>query len=358
MTVNGTLTWRSTFQPDGRRGDLDGMRAAFFDLRARLALASIQECEHMNRDAHVAAVGDELLALLGRRSEANFAVFDDPVFAIWMRYLHRAAANGEASEVRHHAASLCSVLERVEQRLTGRAPTYVPGTRIPVQQDDLDPYIKAATPPTYDFTANGKTHNGAPHGHAVRLQADLLGTALRAIGDAWPELASQVLEHVRVIGYLPDASFRSCSAARYSGVVYFGNMDESILDIEESIVHETGHQVLYRLAEVTPLTKPGTPQDPTFELPWSGSKRDFFGYLHAFYIYLLLVKYFHRRARAGGHEAEEARRRAQLILLGCILARGTLEGHPYLAEQGQLVMEGLCRDMDDLRDAMGIPVRN
>lgn len=86
------------------------------------------------------------------------------------------------------------------------------------------------------------------------MQAGLLGSALKNIETAWPELHAQIEECVRIFGYLPDAAFRSCSAARYSGIVYLGNMDESLLDLEESIVHETGHQVLYQLGEMTRLT--------------------------------------------------------------------------------------------------------
>src|SRR5262249_42633793 len=136
----------------------------------------------------------------------------------------------------------------------------------------------------------------ANEGHPVALQAELLGIAINSIGEAWPAMRDHVLDHVKIIGYLPDATFRTCSASRYSGGGYFGNMDECLLDIEEGLVHETGHQVLYRLHDVTPITKPNLPQESAYELPWSGSTRDFFGYVHAFYIYVLLIKYFWRRA--------------------------------------------------------------
>jgi hypothetical protein len=345
--------WKSSFQPDSPQEDQNSMRSAFFDLRTETAQRSIKACERINRASGLTSIGDELLALLACRSDTSIAVFDDPVFTVWLRFLHRAEAKGQTEEMLHHSSKLPEVLARVERRLTRSERWYVQGSTISVHQDDIDPYIMAATVPTYDFT-KPSIAPGDPKspGHPVGLQAELLGITLREIGQTWPEMKEQVLDYVKVFGYLPEADFRSCSAARYSGVVYLGNMDESVLDLEESVVHETGHQVLYRLAELSPLTKPNTPQDASYVLPWSGSKRDLFGFLHAFYIYALLTKYFWRRAARGGHEADDSRQRAQLILLGLMMARPTLRSDPNLTEQGHLIVEQLCDDIGKLRYAV------
>jgi HEXXH motif-containing protein len=58
-------------------------------------------------------------------------------------------------------------------------------------------------------------------------------------------------------------------------------------------VHEFGHQILYTAMELDPMV-----EDPTHEglvLPWSGSERDWYGYFHAFFIYVLLAEYLTRR---------------------------------------------------------------
>jgi hypothetical protein len=124
--------------------------------------------------------------MLARRSEITFAVLDDPVFVTWLRFLLRAAANGRQDEVLQHRAKLHAVLARVEQRLSGREKRYVPGSTISLHQDDLDSYIEAATPPSYDFSKASQSSNGtAKHGHPLSLQSDLLGTALQTIGEAW-----------------------------------------------------------------------------------------------------------------------------------------------------------------------------
>ena len=351
MSAADSVTWHSALQPDARPQDIAGVREAFLLQRQALGFAALGECERIERSVTRTPVVGDLLATMEPGSEASLAIFDDPVFAIWLRFLHRAAANGRKEEVVRHCANLPSVLSRVAKRVSGADKQYVPGTPISLQQDDLDTYVMAATPPSYDFTKvlqSPEARNG--HGHPLPLQSDLLGTALQGIGRAWPALKEQIVDVVKIIGYLPDATFRSCSAARYSGIVYLGNMDESILDIEESLVHEAGHQVLYRLAEVTPLTQPGTPVEATYELPWSGSRRDLFGFLHAFYIYALLAKYFWRRAALEDACARDCVKRCLLIMLGLRLAAPTLRADANLSGQGRLIVDLLCAEIDALQE--------
>jgi hypothetical protein len=165
------------------------------------------------------------------------------------------------------------------------------------------------------------------------------------------ELKEQILDVVKIIGYLPDSTFRSCSAARYSGVVYFGNMDESLLDIEESLVHEAGHQVLYRLAEVTPITLPETPHDR--HTYFRGRARSGPLWVSARILHFaLLAKYFWRRALLGGYHAQDCLKRCLLMILGLHLARPMLESDPNLSEQGLLIVRELCSDIDDLQEAI------
>ncbi|GLR14430.1 hypothetical protein GCM10007907_32200 [Chitinimonas prasina] len=348
MSTENMPVWQSTFQPDASRAAFAAMREEHFKQRIALSLETLGECERICRSAGLPTVDRELMEKLQEDTAFAASIFDDPVFATWLRFLHRAAANGRDQEVLQHCENLPGLLLRVQQQVSGQGERYVRGSSIRLQQYDIDPYIKAATPPTYDFSQSSQDELAA--GHPLGMQADLLGIALEQIGRAWPELKEQVLDLVKIIGYFPDASFRSCSAARYSGVVYLGNMDESVLDIEESVVHETGHQVLYRLAELTPLTKPDTPLEANYVLPWSGSQRDLFGFLHAFYIYALLAKYYWRRGLEDPTSVQECHQRSMLILLGCMLALPMLASEEQLTEQGKLLVQALGNDMAALRE--------
>ena len=349
MNPNTDPLWQSTFQPDRGLEEFNALREAVLAQRTRLGRESLKQCNDVLKAAKAIALPDSLLDLLDREGEFTALVFDDPVFSIWLRFFLRAVANKRMNEVVLHVSKLPSVLEDVERRLTGKAKLYVPGLAIAVQREDLHSYVMAATPPTYDFTRlPSMPESGAIIGHPLGMQADVLHCALENIGTAWPDLHTQITECVRIFGYLPVATFRSCSAARYSGIVYLGNMDESLLDLEESIVHEVGHQVLYQLGELTRLTVPGTPLEANYVLPWSGSRRDLFGFLHAHYIYVLLMKYYWRRAKLNERDAPECQGRAILILAGCMKAAKMLEGDSDLTEQGKAIADQLSEDLDEL----------
>lgn len=357
MSEASERLWQSTFQPDCDPKELDALRGAFLAERSEVALKTLRSCNELLAAAGLEPIRDDFLELLARQQDAATLVLDDPVFAIWLRFFHRALANARQEEVAVHVKNVHSVLDDVEKRLTGCAECYAPGSLIAVQREDLHPYVMAATPPTYDFTRLPEPHDGPVIGHPLSMQAELIGHALEGIGKAWPEMKDQVFEYVRIIGYLPDSTFRSCSAARYSGVVHLGNMDESTLDLEESLVHETGHQVLYRLGGMTKLTRPGTSLAANYVLPWSGSRRDLFGYLHAYYIYALLTKYYWRRAACGDRYANDCSLRAGLILAGVITATPILKSDPNLSDEGQHIVAVLGAEAEQLRDAMLVKLR-
>jgi hypothetical protein len=296
------------------------------------------------------AVQNGILDLLVDGGDGDDGLYVDPVFTAWMNFLGRAFARGDEGEIRFHCENIAHVMARVKRRLAGEDGCYIPGSRIALLQDDFDPYVMAATPPSYDFAPLLQSDGGLDGcGHPLAMQQELLGLTFDNIEKAWPELRTQIEDVVQIVGYLPNATFRSCSAARYAGVVYLGNMDERILDIEESMVHEAGHQVLYRLGELVPLVKDGTPKNDDYTLPWSGSKRDLFGFLHAFYIYTLLTKYFWRRAAIKEAEYRDCVFRAALIFVGSEKAIPILLGDDNLSPQGRHLVEAIAKDMAALR---------
>lgn len=349
MNVDPDRLWQSTFQPDHDLTDFDALREDVLAQRTSLGLDALKKCNEVLTASKGSGLPESFLELMEGEQGSNTLVYDDPVFSIWLRFYLRALANRCEEELALHISKLATVFEDVERRLTGKAKVYVPGSLIAVQCADLSPYVMAATPPTYDFTRlPAWSGDDSTIGHPLRLQADLVRYALGNINAVWPELNEQINECVRIFGYLPDATFRSCSAARYSGIVYLGNMDESLLDIEESLVHETGHQVLYQLGELTRLTVPDTPLEANYVLPWSNSRRDLFGFLHAYYIYALLVKYYWRRAKLNEHDAYECHGRAMLILAGSLIATRTLKDETNLTEQGSIIVDRIAEELEAL----------
>tara|TARA_R110002049_G_scaffold29972_1_gene101906 strand:- start:85216 stop:86316 length:1101 start_codon:yes stop_codon:yes gene_type:complete len=353
QTQTQEVAWPASFHPDSDPGNLQAMRDAFIGARRDMANRSLEVSAKIAPETTHLAVRNGILDIFEKKTASEDHLYGDPVFATWMNFLNRAFARGDEKEIQFHCENISQVMGRVKGRLNGDENHYVADTRIALLQADFDPYIMAATPPSYDFKVQMQSEQGLNgYGHPLAMQQELLGFAFENIEKAWPELRSQIEDYVQIVGYLPNATFRSCSAARYAGVIYLGNMDERLLDIEESIVHETGHQVLYRLGELVELVKDGTPKTDDYTLPWSGSKRDLFGFLHAFYIYTLLTKYFWRRAQINQSEYKDCVLRAAYILVGSEKAIPMLLGDDNLSKQGRYVVEALADDMEALRPAV------
>ncbi len=347
-TATGVLPTTS-FHADADPEAVARLRSIYRAERREMAERSLAICATLDPAGTRNAIKD---AIESRRSAiTDDDLFEDPAFVTWSNFLQRAVARQSEAEAQMHCRNFAGLLERVAVRLSGEATCYIPGTRIALQQQDIDPYLMAVTPPSYDFAKLLRTGmNG--HGHPLGLQSEVLGIAFATLQSAWPQLHADVLDVVKIVGYLPDATFRSCSAARYSGVLYLGNLDESLLDIEESIVHEAGHQVLYRVGWLESLVVDDAPRAEDYTLPWSGTKRDLFGFLHAYYIYALLAKYFWRRATAIPAQHGECVRRSALIMIGSTIATDMLLADRDLTPFGRGLVESLGAELARLRDEL------
>jgi HEXXH motif-containing protein len=217
------------------------------------------------------------------------------------------------------------------------------GRGVEVRRWDVEPVIASAAPPTYVFPA--------PEVVAQRIESDLYTielfrevacAALHRIESVWPELAQRFGDFVRVLVHIPDAGFRSASASRYRAVVFLSSDDVTLLELEESLVHEFGHQVLYRAMMLDPLLLADGTEE--YVLPWSGSRRDFYGYFHAFYIYLLLAKYLERASVDPEHDHAEVQFLLEHIAAGLIEACKDFEPDGRFTPSGRAIMGRLLKD--------------
>ncbi|MDA0782124.1 MAG: HEXXH motif-containing putative peptide modification protein [Rickettsiales bacterium] len=276
---------------------------------------------------------------------------DDPAFVRWLDCLTMAVKNSPESlfYVQELANKLDGLMERIEKRRNKNGFTYIKGTSILVQRLDLDPIIKEATPPTYDFEMLEKAYSPSSTVLPTMEQFnDNIGLAFKEIKKCDPKLFELVQSLIQIIGYTPDATFRSCSASRYQGVVYLCGVENSLIDLEESIVHEAAHQLLYKIAELHPITGEDAEKEAVYELPWSGSKRNLFGYYHAFFIYLQLVKYFDHRAKTAGDETAYLERKRELIHRGLMVAARDLAYVPGMTEYGRSLYNHLVDEINAL----------
>jgi HEXXH motif-containing protein len=189
---------------------------------------------------------------------------------------------------------------------------------ISVSRHQVDPLLKKVSQPSYEFTTAHRDTS-----YTLEIFNEVANTSLRRIELTWPTLGFSLEKYINLIVHVPAANFRSCSAARFSGVVFLGKSDESLLDLEESLIHEWGHQVLYAALEINPMITNDSTEE--FIMPWKRTKRDFYGYFHAYYIYSLLYVYMLKVSQSSSYysnnEIYRAKRRANEIKKGLVEAR-------------------------------------
>ncbi|WP_261792936.1 aKG-HExxH-type peptide beta-hydroxylase [Pseudomonas chlororaphis] len=234
----------------------------------------------------------------------------------------------------------CDVLKRIDVARDESPPVY---------RFDADPLIAQVTPPSYEFPQDEHLRKQLERGgYSTAFFRDVMQIALLRIQHTWPECHRQWQVLVKAVCYLPDGAFRSCSASRYTGVILLSSRDNSILDMEESLVHEAIHQLLYNIVEVCPVVDPQASRETLFTLPWSGQQRDLYGYFHAFYVYVALVKYLERVKSRPPRELQAARERLGFILRGLVRALPDFAASPDFTPQGRELLENLMREVQDL----------
>ncbi len=221
---------------------------------------------------------------------------------------------------------------------------------IEVRRWDTDPLIAELAPPTYTFPpAHVALQRAKSDVYTLPMFREIADVALSRVASVLPALGEAIPSFIRILVHIPGAEVRSASAARYRGVVFMSSDDTCLLDVEESLVHEFGHQVLYHAMRLDPLLTRGEEGD--YELPWSGSRRDFYGYFHAFYIYLLLTKYLERALHDPEHDPMAVRPLLDHILDGLIVASEDFRPDERFTPAGRAMIERLCVEVRALDQA-------
>jgi len=279
-------------------------------------------------------------------------IINDPVFQIWMAltFQHANAVLTEQTDNTQSLQDMLLELPAVLQRITQTAVDHKYSNHPPIRRFNVDPLIAAATPPSYEFPEDESTRKHLERsGYSLHFFRDVLSVALSRIANTWPACYEQFRHLVKLICYLPDGTFRSCSAARYTGVILLSAKDHSILEIEESLVHETTHQLLYSLVEVCPIIDEQRTEERLFSLPWSGLQRDLYGYVHAFFAALAQVKYLERVRQRPASEMQRAEERMLDILRGLIKALPEIENCEAFTPRGRTLMDNLAQEVHALR---------
>lgn len=274
---------------------------------------------------------------------------EHPEFRAWLLQIDRVDFSS-ILQLNNSKASIYATLEEFSNILSNFLQSHVNmdhQQEIYLRRFDVEKSIAEIAPPSYIFSdCSERKEKDASNPYTLFFFNQVLEAVLRRIGYVWPGMVQMVPRFVRMIIHLPNADFRSCSAQRFAGAIMLTANDDSLLALEESLIHECGHQILYSVMELDPLIKQAS--SPSFALPWSGSQRDAYGYFHATYIYLVLALYFEAAQDRFADEQLEVRERLLQILVGLKSALPDFENAVFFTPVGERFFSQLREISNDL----------
>ena len=261
-----------------------------------------------------------------------------PPFRIWHRQTIYSLES--ATEMKEKLADLKRIMWQF-QRGSGHALLETGCGRVEVLRYDADPLIAQAAQAYYRFPDEARRKEFDEEvAYPFSLFVEMLKVALERIRRTWFEAYRDFFKFVKIVVDMIDAVPTSYSSQEHTGVIFVSTDASSLIELEEYLIHEFGHQVLDNLMELDPLTTNENSRQ-AFKLPWSGKEREIYGYFHAFYIYLLLLNYYSRiKARSLKEQRRVSERRAH-ILDGLVRAVPELEDANLFTPTGKQLFENL-----------------
>jgi hypothetical protein len=241
-----------------------------------------------------------------------------PPFMSWLKL---SLACGTTETLKHRLPDLGRVMNTFAQ--PARNPTLVvSGSPVELASFDVDPLIIEAALPEYRFPPRRRQSEFREKvAYPASFFREMAALALDRIGKAWPEALREFPKYVKLIVDMIDSDYTSYSGYLHVGVVFVSTDNSPLAGLEEYLIHEFGHQILYNVSELDNLVD----CDParTYRLPWSGRETDLYGYFHAFYIYTFLAHYLNRVECRSKREQKRVSDRAAHVVWG--LKRAVIE---------------------------------
>jgi hypothetical protein len=220
----------------------------------------------------------------------------------------------------------------------------IPGTRVEVARFDVDSLIAEAALPEYRFPDGPRQHEFEDAVvYPVAFFQQVVTLALERIKRAWPAAHEEFSKFVSVIIDMIDSGFTSYSGYQHVGVIFVSTDNSPLVAVEEYLIHEFGHQILYNVMELDPVVV--NEPDRIFRLPWSGRERDLCGYFHAFYIYMFLAHYLQRVTGRSKREQDRIADRLSHILKGLDRAAVELDAVNRFTPRGRHLFENLKKSL-------------
>lgn len=346
MYLDNTIWENTTFIP-ANGAPLEELRQAVAKKREIDLIAFCLKLQ-ASEPALLAETGftDRFEFLKNSEAEIRKSLVDSPVFVAWFRELGRVESN------RALLRTKLTDFGRVIEAALGKkedVPTLIINSRpVYLERFDVDPAIAELAAPEYRLPEKSRQEEFLreveyPESHF----RSVIEIALNRIRRAMPEAYDRFPDFVRIIVDMIDGEHTSYSSADHAGAIFVSTDNSPLVAMEEFLIHEFGHQILYQVMELDPIVDPV--DDRLFVLPWSGNKREFYGYFHAFYIYVFMAVFLERIRFRSGREQKRIRLRRAHVLKGLEEAAATFESLRSFTARGQLLFDNLCLKIEVLR---------
>lgn len=348
MINTSDILWDdATFMPhdEPSRSDLllqkvhAGRQAAFVAFSLRLLATNRELCGETG-------FLDQFNRFKNAEPDERQQVLENPLFVVWLKKTLRSQPDVEL--LRTQLAELKRVL-KIAAEEDESLKIIVEGKAVRVKRYELDRLIAETASPEYSLPDERRRAEFERNVvYPETFAREMLAVALERIKRSWFEAYRDFPKFVRVVVDMIDGEYTSYSAAEHTGVIFVSTDNSPLVALEEFLIHELGHQILYHVMELDPIVTDAVKE--TYRLPWSGNERDFYGYFHAFYIYILIARYLERVEHRSKREQRRIAKRIGHIIGGLRQAVSAFEKTDGFTIYGRQLFENLKREVGQLEN--------
>lgn len=274
-------------------------------------------------------------------------ILKNPLFNIWLKRTSRIQQNKSA--LREKLLDFQSLLSNTVNENTESARIIIEGNSVFIKRYDIDPSILELSSPEYCLPdEKRKTEFEQNVVYPESFFREMITIALERIKRSWFEAYRDFPKFVHTVVDMIDGDYTSYSAAEHTGVIFVSTDNSPLVALEEFLIHEYGHQILYHLMELDPIVNDEIKE--VYKLPWSGNERDFYGYFHAFYIYILMAHYLKRVKYRSEREQRRISKRFAHVLSGLRKTVDIFDKTDGFTVYGRNLFENLKSEVEQLEN--------
>lgn len=272
-------------------------------------------------------------------------ILKNPLFNIWMK---QTLANQEnKTNLREKLSDLHQFMIVKIDENPDSSRVIVDGKPVFIERYEVDSAVMKMSSPEYSLPdEHRKIEFERNVIYPESFFQEMFSIALERIKHSWYEAYQDFPKFVHTVVDMIDGEYTSYSAAEHTGIIFVSTDNSPLVALEEFLMHEFGHQILYHVMELDPIVNDNVKE--TYKLPWSGNERDFYGYFHAFYIYILLARYLERVKHRSKREQRRISKRFTHIVSGLHQSVSVFENADGFTVAGRKLFENLKSEVREL----------